>query len=364
MVIAVEATRLAREVRGIGRYVRAILPRLLEQRPGTRLALFVRNRKHAESAAMIFTDCPGLRDRVEIRPIRHFARFDADVFWYPWNVASPLPLRGAVVVTVHDVAPLAFPDPRALKAFKNLRWRRKYSETARRADVIIADSAFTAQEVHRYLGYPLERTRVALLAADDLAIPSAERDGAALKRLGVEQPFVLAVGAAERRKNLALVTRAMTTVVQSIPSATLVLAGPRGDKGAPETAAPWLRTLGFVSEEDLATIYRCASALVMPSTYEGFGLPVLEAMRLGTPVICARASSLPEVAGEAAIWIDPNDDAGLAASICRVLSDQKLQTRMSAASLSQASRFSWDQTARLTLAAFDDALRMSTAGKR
>ena len=364
LVIAVEATRLAREVRGIGRYVRAILPRLLEQRPGIRLVLFVNNLRHADAVNRIFSDNPSLRNRVDVRPVRELARSDADVFWYPWNVASPLPSRGAVVVTVHDVAPLAFPDPRVFKGLKNLRWRRRYRATAESADVIIADSAFTATEVHRYLNFPHDRMRVVLLAADDLEIPSGGRDVEALERLGVERPFVLAVGAADRRKNLSLVTRAMNRVVESIPGATLVLAGPRGDRMPAEAAAVWRRTLGFVSEEDLTTIYRSASVLVMPSTYEGFGLPVLEAMRLGTPVICARSSSLPEVAGDAAIWIDPQDDVGLASSIVSVLTDERLRTRLSAASLAQASRFSWNETARLTLAAFDDALKLSSPVRR
>jgi len=103
---------------------------------------------------------------------------------------------------------------------------------------------------------------------------------------------------------------------------------------------------------------------VMPSTYEGFGLPVLEAMRLGTPVICARASSLPEVAGDAAAWVEPNDEAALAATISRVLVDELLRSRMRAAGISQAARFTWDETARRTLHAFDDARRLFEDGQR
>jgi glycosyltransferase involved in cell wall biosynthesis len=361
LLVAVEATRLSREVRGIGRYVRALLPRLVALRPGLRLALFAKNQRDVEALRPQFE---GMRDHVTIHPVREMLKSGADVFWYPWNVAAPTPSRGAVVVTMHDIVPIAHPDPRLRGWQKNLRWRRRYSSTAKRATLIIADSQFTADEIHRMLGVRYDRMRVVLLAADDFAVPSAASDEAALKRLGVRRPFVLAVGAADRRKNLELLERAMPHVIAARPDATLVLAGPRRDPQAPLPDASWRRTLGFVSEEELAALYRGASMLVMPSTYEGFGLPVLEAMRLGTPVICARASSLPEVAGEAAALIDPEDDAELASIILRVMSDAGLSSAMRVASLKQSARFSWDETARQTIGAFEEAIEMAGVGRR
>jgi alpha-1,3-rhamnosyl/mannosyltransferase len=119
-----------------------------------------------------------------------------------------------------------------------------------------------------------------------------------------------------------------------------------------------------VSDGDLAALYRAATALVQPSTYEGFGLPVLEAMRLGAPVICARAASLPEVAGDAAAWFDPADGAGLAAAITRVLSDDGLRAAMRDAGTRRAAEFSWNETARRTLEAFDEAVRFDRAPGR
>ena len=362
MFVAVEATRLLREVRGIGRYVRALLPRLVALRPGLRLALFVKNQRDVEALEPVFAALPALRHHLELRPVREMVRSGADVFWYPWNTASPTPQRGPVVATMHDIVPIAHPDPRLRGWQKNLRWRRRYGATARRATLIIADSQFTADEIHRMLGVPRDRLRVALLAADDFAVPPAEGDAEALARLGVRMPFVLAVGAADRRKNLALLERAMPRVVAAHPGTTLVLAGPRRDAQPLAEDADWRQTLGFVSDDELAALYRAASVLVMPSTYEGFGLPVLEAMRLGTPVICARGSSLPEVAGNAAMWVDGEDDADLAAKIGQVLSDGRARTAMRAASLEQASHFSWDETARRTIAAFEEALEM--AGRR
>ena len=359
LVVAVEATRLLREVRGIGRYVRALLPRLVALRPGLRLALYVKNQRDVETVEPVFAAMPALRDHLEVRPVREMVRSGADVFWYPWNTASPTPSRGAVVATMHDIVPIAHPDPRLRGWQKNLRWRRRYGATARRATLIIADSQFTADEIHRMLGVPRDRMRIALLAADDFAVPPVEGDAAALAGLGVRTPFVLSVGAADRRKNLALLERAMPRVVAAHPGTTLVLAGPRRDAQPPLADAAWRQTLGFVSDDELAALYRGAGVLVMPSTYEGFGLPVLEAMRLGTPVICARGSSLPEVAGDAAMWVDSEDDADLAAKIGRVLADERVSASMRAASLEQASRFSWDDTARLTIATFEEALTMT-----
>lgn len=358
MRIAVEATRLSREVRGIRRYVRALLPRFVAQRADVSLLLFAKGGDDvAKLRDWVATD-PQLRGRAEVQSIRGIKEARADVFWYPWNIALPAPARGAVVATIHDVANLALPDPRWTAWRKNFRWRRRYAATARRATLIIADSAFTASEVHRTLGVPHERIRVVLLAADDCPGPPADGDAAALERLGVHAPFLLTVGAADRRKNYAMLERAIRQVMSTGARLTLVQAGPRrrtNDKSAP----PWLRTLGFVSESDLVALYRTTTALVMPSTYEGFGLPVLEAMRLGAPVVCAKASSLPEVGGDAAAWIDPDDDVRLAEIITRLMTDQTLRDSMRTASLAQEARFSWDSTARQTLTVFDEAVRLA-----
>ncbi len=362
LVVAVEATRFLREVRGIGRYVRALLPRLVALRPGLRLVLFVKRARDVDPVQSLLAEMPGMRGRVEVRPVREMSRFKADVFWYPWNTASPTPATGAVVATMHDIVPIAHPDPRWRGWQKNLRWRRRYGATASRATLIIADSQFTADEVHRMLGVSYDRMRVVLLAADDFAIPSSATDSETLEALGVRTPYVLAVGAADRRKNLALLDRAMPAVVAKHPNLTLVLAGPRRDDQPEASHAAWRKTLGFVTENELAALYRGASVLVMPSTYEGFGLPVLEAMRLGTPVISARSSSLPEVGGDAALWVDAADDADLARKIDIVVSDLRVSTAMRAASLARAARFSWDATAGETLATFDEAFAI--AGRR
>ena len=350
MVVAVEATRLAREVRGIGRYVRALLPRLVAQRANLRLILFVRNLNDGDRIRALFDDT--VQSRVDIRTVGSMTRSGADIFWYPWNTTGPTPRRGCAVVTMHDVVPIAHPDPRLRGTYKNLRWRIKYRAAAKRADLIITDSQFSADEIHRTLGVRHERMRVVLLAADDFDPIDEANDAALLAKLGVTRPYMLAVGAGDQRKNLSLLDKAMPIVHDAMPDLTLVLAGPRRKHaGGRET---WRRTLGFVSDAELAALFRGAHALVQPSMYEGFGLPVLEAMQFGTPVICAYASSLPEVAGDAAAWIDPHDPEELARVMIDIASDPARREQMSAAGHAQATRFSWDKTARETLEAFDD----------
>jgi len=356
MRIAVDATRLLREVRGIGRYVRALLPRFVEQRADTSLLLLSRPSDVVKLRGWVAAD-PQLSGRAEVQSIRGIEKARADVFWYPWNIALPTPTRGAVVATIHDVANLAVPDPRWTAWGKNFRWRMRYEATVRRATLIVADSLFTKSEVQRMLGVPPERMRVVLLAADDHPVPSSEGDAAALERLDVHTPFLLTVGAADRRKNYAMLERAVQQVVSTGARINLVQAGPRRHTNH-KTQPSWMRTLGFVSESELVALYRATTALIMPSNYEGFGLPVLEAMRLGAPVICARTSSLPEVAGDAAVWFTPGDDVQLADTITRLMTEPSLRESMRAASLAQEARFSWDTTARQTLAVFDEAARV------
>lgn len=355
MSVAVECSRLAHDARGIGRYVRALLPRLSAQRPELRLVPFARRRSELEELRFAIDSLGVPSDRREVRLFDDLHAGDVDLWWYPWNVARPTRRTGKVVATMHDVAPLAYPDPRRTKWWQNRRWYRLYRATAKRADMIISVSAFTAGEMQRCLDVPSNRIRVTPLAADDIPVPSPARDAEALARLDVRAPYVLAINANDRRKNLELLDRAMPYVAELLPSTKLVMVGAsRADAGSDERE--WRQSLGFVSEDDLASLYRSARAVIVPSLYEGFGLPVLEAMRLGAPVICARTSALPEVAGDAALYVSPTDERQLALAIIQLITNDALHESLQRAGLERAALFSWDETARLTLAAFDAAL--------
>lgn len=362
MHVAVEATRLLSELRGIGRYVRALLPRMAAARTDLRYTLFV---KHEGDGVPLLASLAqdGLpAARCTCVPVSQMRYTSADVFWFPWNVIRPEPPRGPVVVTIHDIVPLVIPSPQwnVWRKWRRLRrWRRLYAKTTRRATLVVADSAFTAAELQRVLGIGNDRIRVALLGADHFE-PCAAPDASVLARLGVREPFFLAVGADEPRKNLAVAYRAMARLATQEQPATLVLAGPphQGWKsGRPDAA--WLHDVGFISDTDLAVLYRHAAALLFPSRYEGFGLPALEAMRSGTPVVCARATSLPEVGGNAVAYFEPDDDATLAVTLARMLDDDTFGASLRRVGLERADTFRWDDTACTTLRALEEARLVS-----
>jgi glycosyltransferase involved in cell wall biosynthesis len=145
-VVAIEASRLAQEVRGIGREVWALLPRLLRQRSTLELVLLIRKSADADAVRRRLAALDAPLDRVRFERLGRLNQVRAALFWYPWNVSLPAPRRGVVVATIQDVAPLVLPDPRRRKFLKNLRWRRRYRFTAKRADMILAISRFTRDE--------------------------------------------------------------------------------------------------------------------------------------------------------------------------------------------------------------------------
>lgn len=356
MRVAIQASHLSGEVRGIGRYVWALLPRLATLRPELRFTLHIKNPHDEARLEPRLAAIEALAGRVEFAPLKALVTSRADVAWYPWNVAKPLARHAPMVVTMHDIANVAMPDPRLAAAWKNLRWRVLYSRTAKHAVRILADSGFTAREIERVLHVGADRVRVVRLAADDFSVANGEDPQPIFTRLGVTRPYVLTAGAKDRRKNLALVERAMSRLNAAGSDATLVLAGPRRDDAAAYSPT-WRNAIGFVSDADLAMLYKHASALVVPSTYEGFGLPVLEAMHSGCAVVCADAASLPEVGGDAALWVRPNDDVKLADTLTTLLGDAALRRSLGERGRARAKTFSWDDTAQGTLAVLDEAAR-------
>src|SRR3954452_5090162 len=284
----------------------------------------------------------------------------ADVVHAP-SVAVPPRGRARLVVTVHDVAPLLFPETFPARG----RWfhRSGLRAAARRADAIIVVSHDAAADVVERTAISADRIRVVHNGVDDVDV-TEEQVQAMRSRLGLERPYVFWVGTQEPRKNVRLLVQAFAAATAAEPSLPhdLVLAGGAGwlheqasTMAGADRLGDRLRLLGRVGDEDLHALYRGADLFAFPSIHEGFGLPVLEAMRQGTPVVCTDRSSLPEVAGSAALLVTPDPDAW-AAAIISALTDDALRARLAASGRSRATEFSWERCVRQTNDVYADLI--------
>ena len=358
MHIAVEATRLPHDRRGIGRYMRNLLRAMPAVRSDVRYTLHVRPDDVAAMRTQL-ASMAGVAERAVVEPLAKLRDSSADVAWYPCNWILAPAARVPMVVSILDLVPML--DPRWWKMLKRAKARSRSRRTVALAARILAISEFTADEVVRLLGVPRDRIRVTLLAADDFEAEAAAASET-LERFAIDGPFFLAVGAPDARKNLSALLAAMERLHAAAVQAPLVVCGP-GKKLARLLRgrdAPWLKLAGYVSDAELAALYARTTALVFPSKYEGFGLPVLEAMSAGAPVICARASSVPEVGGDAVLYFDPSNPAELAAAMRRMLAEPQLRAELLARMPAQVAKFSWRKCAEETLLGFDEAI----AGRR
>jgi len=257
------------------------------------------------------------------------------------------------VVTVHDLTPLAFPGDSPTSVQLNYRYR--LGKILERTEAIIADSAWTRDDICRFYNIPSEKIQVIPLGYDrDLFVP---QNGSELPvNYGLQGiSYILAVGSDKPRKNLLRLVRAFGMMQND--SHCLVLAGLHGDsakKRIMEEASAYgtndrVKFLDYVRDEDLPALYTGATLFCYPSLYEGFGLPVLEAMACGTPVLASNTTSVPEVAGQAAILVNPMSCEEIAAAMDLILDDVDRRDMMRVAGLEQVTKFSWEQAAKDTL---------------
>jgi len=288
-------------------------------------------------------------------------RTKVDILHMPANVIplfSPCP----VVVTIHDLTVLTMPQNFTF-------WHRNYSRTfvplaARHASRILTVSEQSKRDIVEQLGVAPDKVAVTYEAASPRFRPLSEREIAGVRqRYDLLEPFILNVGTIEPRKNLLRLLQAFATLRREGFSYQLVQAGPRGwlfDSVLAEVNRLELRDsvrfLGRVPVEDLVGLYNAATVFAYPSLYEGFGLPVLEAMACGCPVVTSNTSSLPEVVGQAGTMIDPLSVGDLADAIQEVLEDRVVAQDMRQRGLERASQFSWQRCAEETLAVYRQVL--------
>lgn len=289
-----------------------------------------------------------------------------DIFHVPY-FAPPYFPRTPTVVTIHDVIPLRLPLYRAGASVNG--YMKLVAHAAQKATLVIAISQHAKQDMIDALHLPAERIRVIYQAAGDEYHPVADATklAAVRNRYGVGSRYIFYLGGLDARKNVPQLVRAFAQVYRRLddPNLQLLIAGNPDKQSGPlfPDPRPVAADLGmtgqimyrFIEEEDKAAVYSGASLFVFPSLYEGFGLDPLEAMSCGTPVICSNRTSLPEVVGDAAITLDPDDTHALVEAMYNVLTNNDLAADLRARSLQRATQFNWRKTAVETVAAYEEA---------
>jgi glycosyltransferase involved in cell wall biosynthesis len=355
MRLAVEANAMAGDRRGIGRYARQVLRHAARLRDDLVVTLVA---AREEDRAILSAELPELGlagAHGAVAAPSEVAALRPDLVWLPWPRVRWRVPEARLVATIHDLAPFYLYDRSWFRRLDRWRRRLRLRRTAALADRIITDSIHSQDDIIRRLGVAAQRVTAIPLAADDFTPAAGEPDRTLLRdRFGLAGPYFLYVGAGDRRKNLPRLLEAFHGFrASSAPPAELALCGPRPPRGRP---APGTRWIGRVGDAELRALYHGATALIQPSLLEGFGLPVLEAMASGTPVISSNASSLPEVGGGAALYFAPTDVVALRGAMERCATDAGLRADLRRRGLAQAGQFSWEGTARRTLAVFDAAL--------
>ena len=364
--------RIAIDVRklhdfGIGTYIRNLLRYLAQLDHTSEYVLICRPDDRAPIAAMAPNFTP-LVDRskpysiseqftIPARLIRH----PVDLFHAPHYVLPPL-VPGPAIVTIHDCIHLMFPQylpNRLAYAYaKASLWA-----AAHRAARVLTVSETSKADIVRYCGIAGDRVTVIYNAIDErfLQEPSKQEVSDTRERYQLDGPFVLYVGNIKPHKNLERLIEAFHLVRrEGFERLKLLIIGDQISKYPRLRRAvdryklhKHVRFLGFVSTDTLASLYRLATVFAFPSLYEGFGLPPLEAMASGTPVVASNTSSLPEVLGDAAVLVDPYSSAAIAAGLTRVLSDADLRARLRELGLERARTFSWEDSVRKVKAVYD-----------
>ena len=356
---------------GVGTYVRNLIPAVAAREPSLEIALFHARFDPAPEpepwmAPFAIEEVPASirslypRWNLAARPALPPSLRSADLLHA--TSASAVPPAGdeqRLVVTLHDLAFERYPGmfPRTWRAV----YRMGLRAAVRRADAILTPSRHTAEDVLSRTKVDPAKLHVVPLAA---APPGPQVDVAeALGRLKVRAPYVLFVGTIEPRKNLVRLVRAYRRVAATGLPHALVLTGPLGWQHealmrelALEGPGEIVMT-GSLDPGDLDAVFRAADVFAYPSLYEGFGLPVLEAMTRGVPAVVSNTSSLPEVTGDAALGVNPRSIREIAAAIETLCTDVALAERLAVAGRLRAERFSWDETARRTLEVYERALQ-------
>lgn len=369
MRVALDVSVLLAPRTGIGEYALQLSQALLTQ-PGLELSLFdgldwrtdlpsAPRRGYEPISRIVKNILPGAyrlrRQLMQRRFDRGAQRLRPQVYHQPslW----PLRFDGPVVMTLHDLTHLHYPATQPRDRLREVERRLPYA--LQHASRILVDSEFIANEVSRYYGVPGSRIKVAPLGYAARFYPRDEnqlRARLASCQLTMRE-YYLCLGTLEPRKNLDLAITAYLGLPESVRQRMpLLIVGGRGWRKEQLQRIPQkaqdqgqIRLLGYQDEDGVAELLAGAHALLFPSRYEGFGLPVLEAMASGTPVIASNAGAIPEVAGEAALYMNPDDVDGCRSRMLELLDDDTLHATLREQGTRRAQQFSWERCAQITL---------------
>jgi|ERR1700722_2851645 len=348
MKIAIDVSPLqsGHKIRGTGFYLTYLKRALLNYYPENDYHFFTQNESISQSVDVV-----------------HYPYFD------PFFLTLPFNKKHKTVVTVHDLTPLIFPShfPAGLKG--NVNWQIQRFNL-RKVDGILTDSKASKNDIERIVGVLEEKVSVAYLAAGEefTRVESGKLKVESLRnKYDLPNEFILYVGDVTWNKNLPRLLKAVSKI--TIP---LVMVGKSLISTDFDKTNKWnsdlieiqklaqqnknVKMLGFVSTEDLVALYNLATVFVFPSVYEGFGLPIVEAMQSGCPVIISHEGCMPEVGGSAVEYFDGYNTESLANAITKVLNSKKLQNELSQKGTEQAKKFSWKETAGKTIEAYKKAL--------
>lgn len=350
MKIAIDISPLQTEhkVRGVGFYLNHLKNALIKYFPENKFIFFTNENEIPKDTDLV-----------------HYPYFE------PFFVTLPFFKKYKIVITVHDLTPLVFPKhfPAGIKG--NLSWQIQ-KINLKNSDAIITDSDSSTRDVYKYTGIPVEKINTVYLAASEDY--RQVKNTLILHRIKVKynlpKKFVLYVGDVTWNKNLPRLVRAVKEL--NIP---LVMVGKTITQKDFDRTNTWNKDLvevqkitdgdknfiklGFIPTDELVAIYNLATVFVFPSLYEGFGLPVVEAMQCGIPVITTKSGSLSEIVGDAAYFVNPYLTQNIADGILEVFNSKKLQTELSKKGLQQAKKFSWQKTAENTVKVYEKVLDLN-----
>jgi len=365
---------------GSGQTVRYLVPALVEQEPALEITMVVPSRATVEVQSLLprvkvlVAQCrPGNLGKLWFEQVtfpRLCRRMGADLAHVPY-FAPPLRPGVPTLCTIHDLIPMVLPGYRGTPMVR--LYTSLVATGAARASLILTDSQASRGDILAHLRVPAGRVRVVYLAPAPhyRPITEAARLEAVRRKYGLPDRFVLWLAGFDVRKNADALLHAYTWVAETLDDEyPLVMAGGLPARDTPFFPDPRriaarldiagvVRYPGYIEEDDKPAVYSAATVFVYPSRYEGFGLPVLEAMACGTPVVTSNATSLPEVAGEAALQVPPDDTRCLAAAIISLCTDEALREGLRRRGLAQAAGFTWPRTAGETLDAYRDVLSRS-----